>query len=145
MFPLDPTKGGRRDDPFFASIAIAEWIGPRQPPQGSASVLFDFGIPLEAQFHRAERYLRTLQEAYLKAGNLTLSRPRNHKEKWRDYLRVLDAKVASIPTVSIAQTLFPKINNEYPDYAGSKSVNNYCRAALRLRDRGYKGILLMPE
>lgn len=59
-----------------------------------------------------------------------------------NYLRVLDAKTIGTKNTEIAEVLYPEINNDYPEMRSSKKVSDQIRAALSIRDNGYKYICL---
>ena len=54
------------------------------------------------------------------------------------YLRVLDAVCYGADKNEISEEVFPEVDNAYPDYLGSKRVDNAYASAVRIRDGDYR-------
>jgi len=136
LLPVDPAANEGR--PHFDAMCITIPRSSAAPPLHRANVQFDLRVPLELQWPLVKSHLENLRAS---RRIEVISTPRHHREKWRNYLRILDARCAGASHSEIAAVLFPELPNEYDDdYIGSRQVKNQRRAAERLRDGGYRGI-----
>jgi hypothetical protein len=103
-----------------------------------AIYVFDLAGSLEAQCERA------LQIMQVRRDQLVKSRPelrdrRARTDRFQDYLRVLDAFAAGARAKDIASVLFPNLlDDASTGYGMSQNVRNYRKAAIELRDGGYR-------
>ena len=78
----------------------------------------------------------------IKRGEITLEKSKNPTSRWKNLLRVFDAKKEDYKPQKIAEIIFPDTENEDPDYKGSKKVRDYFDDANELIEGGYRKILL---
>lgn len=107
-----------------------------------AWVKVDFRKPIIPQMRRLEDWARIRQDQLAKNG---MKRPHQSKprfDRFQLYLRVLDAKEAGAAQKEMAAILFPKIPNRYPENRGAKYVENTYRAAKKIRDSGWRDLLI---
>jgi hypothetical protein len=101
--------------------------------RGQIVVWLDLGWPINRQLENAKKVFKMESTRQGIA-----SEPRRKRlDKYRDYLRVLDASEAGVPPDEIAAAIFGHIKNEYPEYTGRHAVHDALNAATRLRDHNY--------
>ncbi len=144
QFPRDP------DLPATAFDEPQPWRGLSRPLQvvtgadlaylGSdparVALGFDLDLPLGEQLERARLYLGSLYARRRRDGRVQPRTVAGLSGRWCRYLRMLDAEAAGIPKDEAASVIVA-------DDAGS--VADDWAAARRLRDGGYRDILLLPE
>lgn len=106
---------------------------------GTVFIQFDLAQPIPAQLARAAQVLSNDQRHYLQTPGRAPLKLRQRSEKWRIYLRLLDAEAVGASIAEMAKGLFPRVLDEYPEYAASDSVRKLLRAAKRVRSR-YRAI-----
>ena len=119
------------------------WHAPKD--DNEIAIRFNLTIPLSTQFAAARKLLDERQRELQKSIGLTPAQRRNKVKQarlYQTYLRVLDAKVAKIPTTEIAIVLFPNKKNVHPDYAAVRSVKDALKAAIALRDGGFRALAI---
>jgi hypothetical protein len=108
---------------------LAETIRNILPQQVSeVTAKFDVSEPIEWQLKNIEEYLRLRQSA-LFPQNKTSNR--NHWDRYRTYLRILDAEVAGVPDNEVAPILYPDTPNEYPD---NQAIDTLKKARVAARE-----------
>lgn len=113
--------------------------------EGQVAVLFDLNYPLAKQIELAKFHLELYQKYLIKQSKIEKSNPRNHPDKFANYLRILDATDQGTSHSEIASVIFPHLLNSHPDFKGNGQVKNSLRSAKRYRDNNYKLILLMAK
>lgn len=141
-FPLDPDC----DAPV-----IGEQLSWREVPQGVRRLTpedsaylggaparvglgFDLDLPLREQLERAKRYLLATQRGRVRDGTVRMRTVAALWPDWLRYLRCLDGLAAAAPEEELARVL----------ERAPQALAADCRAALRLRDGGYRELLLLP-
>jgi hypothetical protein len=124
--PNEPVSVGERRSPYPGQVL--ELTG------NEIAIVFRADQPLDSQLAQAKWILEGFQPEDFKL-------PRRGRRPYREYLQVLDATDLQVPSLGIATSLFPNIENEYPDYAGNQQVRNYLTAAIKLRDGGYRQLV----
>jgi hypothetical protein len=97
------------------------------------AVVFDCDRPINAQLARAKIILDQRRRARSKDAK----EPRPRTDKFTSYLQILDAVDAGATIAEIAERLFPKLKDRYPEHRGAQRVRNHLAAARDLRGRGY--------
>ena len=101
-------------------------------------LLFKLDLPLDRQLERAQRFLKTYRQHFLRKSGA--GKPRNPRlifSMYRDYLRILDAYDAGHGYPEIAAELLPHEDDGYPDYRARKKIAKQHEVAERLRSYGY--------
>ena len=141
-FPLDPDC----DTPI-----IGEQLSWREVPQGVRRLApedgvylggdparvglgFDLDLPLREQLERAKRYLLATQRGRVRDGAVHMRTVAALWPDWQRYLRCLDGLEAAAPEEEMARVL----------ERDPEALAEDCRAALDLREGGYREILLLP-
>lgn len=102
---------------------------------------FDLTRPIYDQIKMAESEFNSKRDARVKDGVIELIPvKRDLSGLWIHYLRVLDAEIGGATISQMAAVLVPNKENEYPEYAGNKTINNWLTAARKLRDVEYIGL-----
>ena len=110
------------------------------------SIVFDLTMSIEAQISAAQKWLEAQRDERAKAGLIELiPEKRSLTKKWTQYLRVLDAENEGVKSGEMASVLMPETKNEYPDYAGTKAIENWLKAARKLRDFEYIALPLITS
>jgi hypothetical protein len=145
-YPADPAL--RDTDPMFEAAYILRTIegSIRLLPgqvwrlrEHEVGIILDKRLPRGPQIRAADAYFEEMQRTF--DGDVI--EVRYHRDKWPNYLRILDAKAAGEKHDVIAAGLFPQLSNAYDDgYKGRKQVQNQLKAAQRLRDVDYRYIPL---
>jgi len=78
----------------------------------------------------------------VKAGIFHPSTMRKQVDHWIEYLRILDAKANKTRNKEIANIMFTKLSNEYPDLQGNDRVRKSLKRAEFLRNKGYREIAM---
>ena len=104
--------------------------------KNQVAFVVDLDRPLHKQLEGIARSARDRQSEL--PAPPKLSRQSTHFSK---YLRILDARDAAANRATIESTLFPDLENEYPERQRSKTFDNFERAARRLRDGGYRELV----
>jgi Uncharacterized conserved protein (DUF2285) len=102
------------------------------------AIIFDLSRPLAPQFKRAHASAKREQEF----REISIKTARRRQELYIPYLRILDARDAGAKPKDVGDKLFPKLSDEHPDYQRQKRLCNYQRAAEKLRDGGYRSLLV---
>ena len=114
---------------------------PMLVPQGRMAILFNPALPIEPQVERAKATLLLKQQVlnHLNKSANTISREiRPRIANFANYLRVLDAKEAGVPESEIASVLLPRLDK----LSGVKNVKNHYAAAKRIRDGGFRKLVI---
>jgi hypothetical protein len=145
LLPFDPADARAR--PLFESnlVSVRDWSASETLPRNQTAIVFDMLWPLEPQIERALSYLRGRRAWLESKGEISPEMRRNHVEKWREYLRLLDGEAAGHKTSELAAIVFPDIENVYPDYAGNRAVRTNLVAARKLRDSDWRLLAMPPE
>ena len=89
------------------------------------------------------RQIKAIERAALRRSRDTKNPRRS--ERFGTYLRLLDAFESGAARKTIEEVVFSDIENDYPDRRRSKTFDNCKRAALQLRNAGYRDLLdLVP-
>ena len=109
------------------------------------AVMFDLELPIQPQIERIKDDLLFRQKMLAQEGRISPVSPKNQKDKWRDYLRIIDAKNSpdKPPVRKIAAVLYPREDNIYPDYRVSDKIKKSHKAAIELVNFGYRTIAMM--
>jgi hypothetical protein len=102
------------------------------------AVVIDLARPLPTQFERARKCAKE-QQKLLKPNGLKHARSR--ARVYITYLRILDGEEAGAPSAEIADLLFPKVSNDYPEHKRLNVFYDSRKAAKKLRDGGYRALL----
>jgi hypothetical protein len=110
--------------------------------EAGAYTWIDLGEPLAPQFRSLETRLKRLQTRLQQNGVVgqRIESPKPKKDKWHDYLRVLDAVACGVTQPAIAAKLHPALFKEDPEHA-TKFVHDRLDAARHLSSLGYRRIL----
>lgn len=109
--------------------------------QNEVIMCIDFSLPDEILIKRFKNELKRIRHEFKLSGIDAPTSKRDIGSKYRDYLRVLDAYESKADVRVIATILFPNLDNIDPDYAANQKVNNYFRAAIKLRDSDYQHLI----
>jgi hypothetical protein len=96
---------------------------------------FDLDLPLREQLERAKRYLLATQRGRVRDGAVRMRTVASLCPDWQRYLRCLDGMEQAAAVEELARVL-----EQDPEALAAD-----CRAALHLRDGGYRELLLLPE
>lgn len=96
------------------------------------AIVFDCARPIQVQINEAKIHLENNRK------HLVGKETRNRLKMYSTYLRVLDATSIGISKAKIAEVF--ELHNEYPDYLGEKTVNNWINAANKLMNGQYKNL-----
>ena len=107
---------------------------------GRVALGFDFSLPLRAQIERAKRFLQATQSGLRRQGRLQMRTVANLREGWTQCLRALDGEAAATSRDGLAEVLF----GDRPPDRRSEDIARCLSEARRLRDGGYREILLLP-
>lgn len=105
---------------------------------GKIALGFDLTLPLKDQLEEARHFLAAEQRRLAQAGELPPRTVKACVADWTLCLRILDAETDGTPEEAIREALFPS-PGEQPQ------LENLHHWAHRLRDGGYRRILLMPK
>lgn len=145
LINFPPCPATRRPEIRFEPIRIM------RVPEGAASAatndllifknqllcIFELEQPLKNQI----KYIEGILEAAKKAQRIQDFRMRTNK--YKNYLRILDADAQKIPNDEIAAVIFPHIKNSYADgYAGRKRVLESLDSAMELRNTTFRMLAL---
>jgi hypothetical protein len=122
------------------------WILPKEHAQ--LAIRFNLEYPLKPQFAAAEKLLKEERDRLAKQKQIapvTNRRRLKRAELYRTYLRLLDADASAAPVREMAQVLFPRRGNEYPEYRADHAVRDQLEAAKKLRDGGYRNLPLLQK
>ena len=101
------------------------------------SVPFDLSQSLDDQLERVRKRLTSFKKALKKrkdfGGDIT---KRKQVKLYKKYLRVLDGAASVASHSDMAKILSDK-ENIYPDFTGNKDIENWKKAATKLRDFDY--------
>jgi hypothetical protein len=103
-----------------------------QLKENQIAIIIDLARPLPTQFKRAYKSAETQQKS-LKSR---LKRARSRATGYVTYLRILDGGEAGARSTEIADLLFPKVSNDYPENKRLKVSYDSREAAQNLRDGG---------
>lgn len=137
----------------FADRPAAQWLPKHVLERGgyhlnpcSQVLVFDLELPLDGQLEQAKKLLLAMQQSLEKEERIKpLSAARQRADLYSAYLRVLDAEADGVDVADIAKQLLPHLENAYPDYAASKTVRNYLKAAKAIRDGGYRALIVKSK
>ena len=104
----------------------------------NAFALFDLTHDLIPQLAFAKRELIRLREGKKDEEAFSVKFSKPQREKWVCYLRVLDAKQSQEDWKIIGRTLFPKIDDSYPECKAQRKARNTFRAATRIANTEYR-------
>jgi len=110
-------------------------------PEGCAAVVFDLSKPIKQQLKNASQILLTRQKVLEQEEGLKITRQKNHKSNWVNYLRVFDAKTIGASNREISRIIFPYERNQYPEYNADDKVKKTYRQAQKLVNGDYLNIL----
>jgi Uncharacterized conserved protein (DUF2285) len=105
------------------------------------AIIIDLARPLNTQFQRARQSAEREQKYQRQAGEIAFKMARSRVDQYVTYLRILDAYEAGANPSYIANLIFPNLANEYPDCTAQKRLCDARKAALELRDGGYRSLL----
>jgi hypothetical protein len=94
----------------------------------------DLRWPLKSQFAKASRVAERKQ--------VNAKRGARKSNRYPLYLRILDAECSGAPRNLIEQTLFPKMENVFPQNRRTKTFENHRAEARRLCSSGYLALAL---
>lgn len=106
-------------------------------------IVYNIMRPLKPQFVNAQKTLLEMQRERVQKGRIVIRNAKKHEGHWVDYLRILDAKAENVSNNEIADTLFPDIPNEYPDYQRNDKMRKSLKRAEYLMKKGYREIAMM--
>ncbi|MCX7181013.1 MAG: DUF6499 domain-containing protein [Proteobacteria bacterium] len=116
------------------------------------AVIIDLRLPIDDQLKFTGPALCDLQDHLHrigKQGDVKVTRKlykRAKPDKYSSYLRVLDAKKAGTITFrKIAEQVFPLLTNNYDPKAGENRASVAYKAAVALRDGGYRFLPLLSS
>jgi hypothetical protein len=99
--------------------------------RNEAAIICNFDLPIKEQVAEIESFLKCeKQRRGLKEKRLRI-------EKYRTYLRILDAKMKYATDQDVATVIFPNEKNEYPEWRVSAKVRECLKAAEELRDHDF--------
>ncbi len=107
-----------------------------------SAITFDLALPIGPQLERARQILEEAAAALESKGEIERLHRANHIRHYQDYLRVLDGEASGATHKEMAAIIFPDEPNDYPDRYGDHKVRNALKAAKKLRDGGYRYIVL---
>lgn len=111
----------------------------KRAPVSEVVVKFDLELPIDVQIEKAKILLEWKQGDLDKDGLIQPKKPRNRKEKYVNYLRLLDAEVCGVEVREMAEVIFPHIENSHSiGYLGDKTARNQLQAAKKMRDSYYR-------
>lgn len=116
--------------------------------QADIVVRFNPGCPIGPQLDAAKALLESEQLALRRRGEIA---PTEHRklvsgaDKYRLYLRLLDAEVAGASRARMAEVLFAHMPNKHPEYHGNRAVRDSLKAAKKLRDGEYRNLPLTEK
>lgn len=114
-----------------------------QKADGKVLLELDLAFPLDIQWHRLERLLRSMQDEFKERGGEVY----NQRHQWTNlphYLRTLDAEACGATRAEMAEVLLPDIDNSYPDYSASGRIDKWLQVAREYRDHRY-ALLVVNE
>ncbi|WP_211904832.1 transcriptional regulator domain-containing protein [Ralstonia syzygii] len=122
-----PLAGFDFDDPRYMSVAI------------------DLTRPLKAQLQQLEIHYKNQRKQRADAGLIEMSSDhRGRFDKYRGYLRALDANAEGADDADVASVLLPHIQNtEATDRLGSRNSENWLERGREMSSGGYRGLLFM--
>jgi hypothetical protein len=140
---LLPTPPAMPNGAHFAAVGVRRiqaWASynPNRLEPFEVGYIFDMTLPLGGQFAQALKDAKLFQKNRAQEGILTHKNPRETSKKYATYLRILDADDAGADQKTIENTLFPELNNHYPEFQRTKALRNHRKAAQRLRDTDYR-------
>jgi hypothetical protein len=109
--------------------------------QNEIVIWFNLSWPLSEQLRNAKKLL---QAQAAKHGTRTPGL-RRWEEKYRTYLRLLDAIAAGATPECIVSTLYDKIDNSYPDFKAKRHMRDDRQAAERRRDKDFWRIAVTAQ
>lgn len=89
---------------------------------------FDLGQPIPKLIDDAKSLLEMLQDE----TKLKPKSKKAHPKLYPTYLRVLDANNSEATVKEMARIIYPKIDNEYPDFKGNQHIRDNLKAAEKL-------------
>ena len=95
---------------------------------------FDLDLPLREQLERAKRYLLATQRGRIRDGLVCMRTVAALWPDWQRYLRCLDGLEATASEAELARAL----------ERDPEALARDCRAALELREGGYRELLWLP-
>jgi len=113
--------------------------------KSEAVLLFDLNAPIEEQYKRVRKELLELQNEFLKNKKLKAPRNSGKSKFWKKYIRILDAYAQNIKPREIAKIICPDIQNDDPDFLGTKTIEKYYSLAQALTKKKYVKILQSPS
>lgn len=104
-------------------------------------VTFNLDLPIKKQLEQANRHLQASRTMYLDKYQIKQAVvPKNIKKMFPFYLMVLDGDANGASKKEMAEILLKDCPDSWPDYQGRKKINNWIKAAKKLRDGGYLAI-----
>lgn len=100
---------------------------PQAHRTNATRMIIEFALDedISYQLSQAERWLKANQSA-------RYSKTKHRVDRYKNYLRLLDAEAEGVSHRVMAQFIFPDIINDYPAFAGSKHVSRSLKEAKRL-------------
>jgi hypothetical protein len=114
--------------------------------QGQVAAIFDLRLPITRQVKLIRSRLGNLKKEYKRKGLIEAFRqPKTQSDKWRSYLRVLDAKTDGASDKEIDEIVFCG-KRQHPDdpYYYNKVIRDAVKSAMKLVKGGYRNILSGP-
>jgi hypothetical protein len=108
--------------------------------EGKALVTFDLNLPLKKQIEKAYQELQVKQEKLKYENQIKINNSNPQKEKWKEYLRIIDAKENGASNTEIARLLFPDTigNKDYDNMR--KDVHKKFRVARQFVEESFSSI-----
>lgn len=100
--------------------------------------VIDYNLPLLPQLAAIKGYVLRHKKKLIKECDLKpMPNSRNRSKLFKMYLRCLDADDVGIKKSEIAKKLCPHKDISYPNASGIKTIDDWLKAAKRLRDHNY--------
>lgn len=109
------------------------------------AVLFDLELPIDNLLKKVSSFIKEKQKILKEQKKIEVINKRDRSGiLYINYLRVLDAFSQGEELSTIAENIFPG-ENICPDYLGNKKINNYHKAAIKIRDHDYRYLIHMES
>lgn len=141
---LNPRIEFPGDDPFgrFADFYMSNRH--RWPLQLHEALLrVNLRLPLSPQLKQAHVLLAVRQRNMASRGEIELRTPRNRRDHWKLYLRLLDGIEAGASYKALARILPPARRSSEP--SDESRVDSHLQQARRMTREGYRDILLTAK
>ncbi|OIR19956.1 hypothetical protein GALL_08420 [mine drainage metagenome] len=128
---------------------LTDWgyHGIQEPPVEhlacEARIIFNLNLPIDFQIEHVRNHLLQLQQSLRNLGELKEDGPsRLRTDKYRIYLRILDAINSGVTLKEIGEVLQPWKSDDYSSgHRRTKAIEGQLKEARRLVDGGYKALL----